>query len=525
MRFCSVLAAAVLAAAATAQVAIPPHASVYNGYSRGFNFTAATAFFIVQLDLPLDAYQVGDTASYLVRVNGTTALWSIGNAGPITTNIQVNTGDVVDVIGNWTPVASGNFTAHNSYGNTTPFATTIEGVPHTLNRTGWQWDIGVPGWVATGTTGTYLAPTTGAMGRVLMYTSQNGGSGTLATNTALGQGCIRRYASFYENFATPAAFDLANTGITMVPAAGSYLVTSGAPFLPVGSVQSPPTALVLADDSEVTVPFTVGSFLGPNGPWTGVAVISNGVVSQAAGNSTIAAPAAATMLANPQTAFYTQGDWDPSATGGGTVWFEESAAVTTVTWDNVASWSVPGSTNTFQVQLFASGLVSIAWGAMAPTGANGGILVGYSPGGPNLDPGSTDVSALAGALLLDPADGPPLTLAGASRPVTNTTWNLSVTNIPAAGTLGIDVFGLSDPNVADLGFLGAPGCGARASLDVLSAWLVAGATHGYSLAIPNDPALVNFHVFTQSVVFQPGVNSLLGGVITSNGIDGKIGNL
>jgi hypothetical protein len=347
-------------------------------------------------------------------------------------------------------------------------------------------------------------------------------TGSFATNTPLGQGCVRRFASFYENFPTPAAFDLTNTGVTMIPNAGSYIVTPGAGFLPVGSVQNPPQTLTLGDDAEVTVPFTTGSFVGPSGAWTGLSVISNGIVSQAAGNSLVASPSIGTVLNNPQTGFYTQGDWDPSV--GGTITVEQSGPVTTVTWTNVPSWSITGSQNTFQMQFYSSGLVALAWGAMAPTGGNGGILVGYSPGGPNADPGNTDLSALAGALVLDTSDTVPLTLVGATRPITGSSWNLNVGNVPATGTIGIDIFGLSDPGVVDLGFLGAPGCGARASLDLLSAWIVAGSTHTYSLAVPNNPALVNFHVFTQSAVLQPGVNALLGGVITSNGIDGKIGD-
>jgi hypothetical protein len=345
--------------------------------------------------------------------------------------------------------------------------------------------------------------------------------GPLATNTSLGEGCVRRFTSFYELFAAPAAFDLNNTGITLIPAGSAYIVTPGAGFLPVGSVQSPPQTLTLGDDAEVTVPFTTGSFTGPTGAWTGLSVISNGVVSQAAGNSLIAAPSAGTALNNPQTGFYTQGDWDPTV--GGTITVEQSAAVTTVTWTNVPSWNVSGSQNTFQVQLHPSGMVSLAWGTMATGGANGGVLVGYSPGGPSADPGSTDLSALAGALVLEASDVAALRLAAATRPIVNTSWNLDVTNVPVGGTIGLDIFGLSDPGLLDLGFAGAPGCGARASLDYVNAWIVAGGTHSYSLPIPNNPVLTGFQVFTQAAVLQPGVNTLLGGVITSNGIRGTLG--
>ncbi|MBK8975583.1 MAG: PKD domain-containing protein [Planctomycetes bacterium] len=161
----SAAAAALLASAALGQVTIPPHASVYNGFSRGFNFVANTNFLINQLDLPLDAFQAGDTASYMVRINGIEVLRSVGNAGAISTSLLVFPGDVVDVIGNWSPAATTNFTAHNSYGNGAPYATTILGVAHTLNRTGWQWDIGDPSYMSGG----YLAPGSGQLGRVFMY--------------------------------------------------------------------------------------------------------------------------------------------------------------------------------------------------------------------------------------------------------------------------------------------------------------------------------------------------------------------
>ncbi len=519
MRLSSMLLATLLTGAAVAQVGIPPHASIYNGFSRGFNFTSSIPFIITQLDLPLDAFQAGDTASYLVRVNGATALWSIGNAGPISPGLLINPGDVVDIIGNWSPAATTNFTAHNSYGSTAPYATTIEGVPHTLNRTGWQWDIGAPTWVSTGATGAYLPPTSGSIGRVLVYTAPV--AGTIATNTSLGAGCYASYASFYENFATSAAFDLANTAITLVPSGGGgYVVTLGGAFLPVGSIAAP-VSLALTDDSQVTVPFTVGSFPG----WTGLTVCSNGFVSKAVGNGTGFTPAVATMLAGSQDGFWCWHDYNPAIAGSGQVKVEESAAATVVTWDGV--WDFGGTSvsnaNNLQFQFYPSGVVTIAWGTMS--GLGNGHLVGYSPGGANLDPGNTDISALgAGAIVLGTTDQLPLALAATSRPITGTNWGLNVTNIPATGVIGIDVFGLSDPNIPDLGFLGLPGCGLRSSLELLSSYLVAGSSHAYSLPIPNVPTLVGIDLFTTAAVFQaPPVNAF--GAITSNGVKGFIGDV
>ena len=527
MQLHAALAVALFASAAVAQITIPPHFSVYNGYSRGFNFTAQTSFVIISLDLPTDAKQTGDTASYLVRVNGATALWSIGNAGAIASSIVVNTGDVVDVIGNWSPAATSNFSAHNSYGSgaagggAAPYATLIEGVPHTLTRTGWQWDIGAPTWVSTGGTGAYLAPTTGQIGRVNVFTS-SGGSGTvIATNTTLGAGCVASYASVYENFAAAAGFDLANTAITMLPTGSGYIVLPGTSAYIAPSATA--TTLTLGDDVSAPVALSA-PFAYPGGTTTSLSVCSNGYVSvNPAGNGTAWTPDPNAFLNAANTGWWSWHDYNTTLAGSGQVKFEEVGNLACVTWDGVYSYGT-ASPDTFQMQFdTASGAVHLVWGAMGVAG--NGYLVGYSPGGASANPGNTDLSATVPAtIVLGSADILPLALAATSRPLTNANWNLTVSNVPATGVLGVDVFGLSDPGLNDLFFLGAPGCGLRAALDVTNAWLVSGATHTYSLSIPNNPALLNFNLFTTSAVFQvPQINAL--GAITSNGVQGKIGDL
>ena len=526
MRLSTALVSLLLAGAAAAQVTIPPHNNVYNGFSRGFNFTAQTSFFIVQLDLPTDAFQVGDTAGYLVRINGATALWSIGNLGPIPTNIQVNTGDVVDVIGNWSPAVTGNFTAHNSYGNTTPYATTIEGVAHTLNRTGWQWDIGAPTWVSTGATGAYLAPVGGQMGRILMYTSlTGGGGGTLATNALLGQGCINiPDVSSYESFGTAAGFDLANSAISLLHTGTGYTALPGivSYVAPSASAQ----VLALTDDSEATVTLSQAMPVGASGSTTTLTVCSNGFISSGAGNGTTFTPTPATFLAGPQAwwSVYWH-DFNPTIAGSGQVKFEQVGNLAIITWDGV--WDFGGTTaanaNTFQAQFDVNtGTVHYVYGAMS--GLGNGALTGFSDAGTSADPGSMDISAALPATYSAATFAVrPLTVAATSRPITGTNWNLNVTNVPAGGTIGVDIFGLADPAIPDLAFLGLPGCGLRASLDLINAWIVTGNVHTHGLTLPNSPALVNLHVFTTSAVFQPGVNAF--GAITANGIDGKIGDL
>ena len=524
MRLFSFLAAALVATVATAQVTIPAHVSVYNGYTRGYNFTAQTAFNIVQLELPTVSQQIGDTAGFLVRVNGNVALRSVGNVGPtLTTSIPVIPGDVVDVMGNWSPAAPGTFTAHNSYGSATagmgaaPYATTILGVPHTLNRCGWQNDIANPAWSnATG----YLAPVAGQIGRVGMYVS--GGSGTvLGTNTSIGAGCYRKFSSFYESFASAGAFDLSNTAFTMTATGGSYIALPIGAFLPVGSVQASPTVLALTDDSEATQAFTVGTFPG----WTGVTVCSNGYVSKAVGNGTGFTPTPATFLAGTQD-WLSVGwhDFNPAAAGSGTVKFEESASVISITWDGVYDFAgtTAANANTMQVQLYPNGDVVYAYGTMSTLGGTG-FLTGYSPGGVNLDPGSIDLSAsLPAAVITQAPEQDALGLVGNTRPIINASWDFNTTNIPATSVIGVEILGLSDPGFNDLFFIGMPGCGLRANLDYVNAFLVAGSSHSWSLALPNNAALLNLHIFATSAVLAPTANAF--GWVTSNGIDGSIGD-
>ncbi|MFY9343052.1 MAG: discoidin domain-containing protein [Planctomycetota bacterium] len=351
-----------------------------------------------------------------------------------------------------------------------------------------------------------------------------GSGGVLGSNTVLGQGCIRSLASFYELFATAAAFDLANSSLTMIPSVTGYIVLSGtSSYLPPSAGA---TALALTDNSQLAVTLSA-PFAYPGGSTTSLMVCSNGFVSVATGNGTGTTPSATTMLAASQTGWWAWHNYNPAAVGSGQVKFEQVGAIAFVTWDGVydSGGTSPANANTLQFQFdTGSGAVHLVFQGMS--GLGNGHLVGYSPGGASVNPGNTDLSAaLPGTIVLGGSDILPLTLAGGTRPVIGNPWTLNVTNVPATGTLGVEIFGVADPNIPDLGFLGAPGCPSRASLDVLNVWLVAGASHSYTWVLPNVPAIVGVHVYTQAAVLQPGVNQLLGGVITANGIDGAVGNL
>jgi hypothetical protein len=351
-----------------------------------------------------------------------------------------------------------------------------------------------------------------------------GTGSTLGTNTTLGQGCIATRASFYELFAASASFDLANSGLSMIPTGGGYIVVpSASGYVPPSSGA---TTLVLTDNGQASVTLPA-PFAYPGGSTTSLFVAANGNVAVASGNTTTATPSVATMLAATRTAWWAWHDYNPALAGSGQVKYEALGNIAYVTWDGV--WDAGGTSvsnaSTFQFQFdTVSGVVNLVFQSMSALG--NARLVGYSPGGANVDPGNLDLSAvLPATFTVGAIDVNPLTLAGATRPVIGTSWDLNVSNVPATGVLGIDIFGLADPVLVDLAFLGAPGCGARATLDVLAVWPVAGSTHAYSLALPSSTSLVSLHVFTQSAVLQPGVNTLLGGMITSNGIDGRIGDL
>jgi hypothetical protein len=359
------------------------------------------------------------------------------------------------------------------------------------------------------------------------------GPGTVvATNTTLGVGCIGKYTSFYEYFPNPpTGFDLSNTSFTMTPTGGGYAVTSGGAFLPVGST-STPAVIAVGDDVEVVVQLTaMGSFPTNTGPVSSLTVCSNGFVSAAFGNGTNWTPLVSEFLSAPMSCWRCWHDF--SNVLGGSIKYEQSASVSVFTWDHVRNFggTSPADDSTWQLQFHSSGVVVFAFATMSTAtstaiGAGAAYLVGYSPGGQALDPGSVDISATlaSGPITTYATSTAPLTLAATSRPITNTTWSLAVSNIPATGLFGISIYGIADPGILDMFFLGMPGCPLRSTLDVLDGpWLVTGPTSSYGFAIPNNPAVLNFHLFTQAAVWLvPPQNAF--GAITSGGVEGRIGD-
>ena len=62
---------------------------------------------------------------------------------------------------------------------------------------------------------------------------------------------------------------------------------------------------------------------------------------------------------------------------------------------------------------------------------------------------------LLGSVVLLGADVPGMSLTSNNRPVFGATWSLTAGNFDPSSTLGVSIFGLSDPGINDLFFLGA----------------------------------------------------------------------
>lgn len=363
-------------------------------------------------------------------------------------------------------------------------------------------------------------------------------NGTAGSNTPLGAGCVRQYGSFYQLFANAAVASTALTGnsLLLVPTANGYQGTwlpgsASAFFVPPVA----PTTLTPGDDGTVTYALTSGTFLTPQGPQTSLQVNGNGIIAWGGTldfpGTNAYTPTAPGFLNSASGGIYAWHDYNATEAGSGPIVAEEAGGILYVTWNGVENYSatVMPNPSTLQFQLdLASGLVTIVFVSIdSNTTSTWGTahLIGYSSPGVSADPGAIDLAlATPAELLVADPEITPLLLTATTRPVIGTSWNLTLSNVPATGVLGVDVFGLADPGLDDLFFLGMPGCGLRSTLDITGAWLVSGSTHNYSLVLPNDPSFINLHIFTTSAVFQvPPINTF--GAITANGIDGLVGDV
>lgn len=374
---------------------------------------------------------------------------------------------------------------------------------------------------AGGTTGT-LWSGEAAHALEFTYTIANG----YASAQPIGVGCYDRFASVYETF-TGANFDLdtpaGNSILVAVNAAGGFTFApgTGAWFVPT----SPD--LLLADDSlspplALPQPFQFGATLTAS-----VKMCSNGYL-WLRDIETIAdlSPTPAELLQQGPRIAAAWTDLNPaSAVNGvrvGTVHYDVNPATNTpvFTWLNVPEYGTANvaNTNTFQIELIASGLFEIRWQDVLTTPARA-ILSGVSFGLGARDGGNRDISAsvpfsTSGDLL-------PLRVAASARPTLGTTIQIDTTN-PSVLGVGLNFLGLTPiplPGL-DLSILGAPGCTAYIDVGTAIGNVISNVLPGLSmsapLALPNNPALVGTVVYSQSVWLDASANAF--GVITSNGL-------
>jgi hypothetical protein len=345
-----------------------------------------------------------------------------------------------------------------------------------------------------------------------------------ATHTSYGTGCVAVSNTFYEEFAA-GAMDLAGTSMRLTNLGTGYRASASS----AAYVAPPPTAtpLRLFDDGEVNV--VLASAMPVVGTTTTfLTVCSNGFVSVGSGNSTQPTPAAVSFLSMGRTVFASWHDYDPSAPGGGQVWFHQAGGIAYVSWQGVfdAQVSGPGSTFQFQFEL-ATGNVNYVWANLS--GLGNGHLVGFHPGGLSLDGGNLDLSMRLSTSIQVPNEQQlPLLLEilaasnGGTPPRLGSTIYLYTQHLPLGSPFGVLHLGFTNPDL-DLAPSGMPGC--RLYVDSFASQTFVPVQHlGTSiLSVPFDPSLVGARVLAQSFVYAPAAGLTPLGVIATNGVSMTLG--
>lgn len=354
-----------------------------------------------------------------------------------------------------------------------------------------------------------------------------------ASNTIVGAGCGGAYHSFYANHAnaTVAAAALSGNVLRLQRVANGYLGTWQIGAASASYVTPTPSATVLAVGDDGFVPYNpVVALPTPYGPQATLAIGANGILGFGPTIDTPFTPAytptPAGMLQSACGGFYAWHDYNPAEIGSGQVVAQQLGQMLFVTWRDVENYPL-GVTNrsTLQFQCnLATGdvamvFLSIDTDASSVWGSS--HLVGVSAPGASLDPGSIDFASAP--LFTSSPEQTPLALSPLTTPVLGASWMLQDEHLPANTTFGVHVLGFSDPGLADLAAIGMPGCGLRASLDVIAPYLpVQGISMPWGVSIPNNAALAGLSLYATTAVAQtPATNAF--GFVTGNGVRGVLG--
>lgn len=330
-----------------------------------------------------------------------------------------------------------------------------------------------------------------------------------------------------------AACGVSNTALTFIPTFPGYLVIDSGAFDPTFNITG--TAQGSGDDSILPLGLSFPFQLPGQLPSASLEVDSNGRILQAGTGEGSDFSASGAEFAGDPTAQIAPlwGDWLTGPIAD--VWFNDTGAFTSVTWDNVPEFGT-GSSATFQVQLFPDHSFVIVYEDV--TGLDSipsTLLTGVSPGGV-ADPGEIDISGSVGIgfgtdigyELFDPLGGDLLDLptsvnAGlsvtVSRPAIATTLEADVVDTNGAATgavyfLGFPT-GLFVPTI-NLGILSPQ----LAQCELLNDIVTPGATVAQAvgtvgtpttlIAIPNSPVLVGVSgLVVSALALVPGASPAL----------------
>lgn len=362
----------------------------------------------------------------------------------------------------------------------------------------------------------------------------------------IGHCCGATFQSFYQDFQTSEAFDLANSSITMTPnnvaAPTSYVVTPGTTLPDLTKLNATPNSI--ADNAVVAHPlgFTFNYLTGST---TTIGACTEGYVwLDPAMTLADVTPAVAELIGSSvaQTArvapfwfnFHPGRNTTTHPNAGLHVMTDTSGgpgnAVCYVTWYKVGlsiTTPVAGVSVSDMQCVFheATGVIEMRYGAMQVNSGTLGI-VGFSPGRvgtvPSFHPGPRDLSAEL-PLLLAPDSGAHGLSHGTSsqaRPAIGTSITFQAYNQPAGTMLGLlclDTAYLA-PSVPVPGLL-APGCGVSMSPTFLIWELATLPTSTWtSQALAIQPSWLGLQLFSQ--YFASDANLLL---TSSNGLKLTIG--
>lgn len=348
-------------------------------------------------------------------------------------------------------------------------------------------------------------PGTGALTVQVQADSPSGLS--YAQKFSVGTSCGTCQGSIYELFPTSSTFDLAGRSMTMTPANNAYTVTgSSVAFVPAAGTN---LALGLSTQATVTLPFALPY---PGGTTTTLQVCPSGYVTTQNAAVQLIPTASALMLGGPRWA----AAWTllQPQVGSANVFYDATPARAIITWNAIPM--IGGtSPSTFQLQFFPNGVVNYVWQNVATS--TFATMTGWSQGGGNLDPGSTNLSsALSSPIALCGPAFNGLSLAADANPVLGTTLNWQIGGIPSGTTVGLlfrSVQRATPP--IDLTSAGMPGCFQYLLSPEAAFFTASGATALVPQSVPNSTVLVGVSLVGQSAIAMPQLTPL--GFVASNG--------